>query len=199
MCEKLPEKFAGFSSVGLFVLAEPKVSLRLGQRMTANHLAECDRPRASRLPIGDRLFVPAPILGADARLLRPEQMESFNGRMSCMWDIACQPSGYILAIVMDAIDAESARQAELELALLLQAFWRDHAAFPANLSELISAESPCLPDDPCARPGTSLNYRREGGRAILWSICPDPLRGGDVITEILAPTSKTSIRPILDP
>ena len=57
-------------------------------------------------------------------------------------------------------------------AALLQAYRRDHGAYPAALSQLAPRYLQAVPDDPFAPQGP-LRYRRQGTTTVLYSIGPD--------------------------
>ena len=153
---------------GLYFVGEPEFSRRMLQHMFANYLGQCDRPWTSRTPIHEKLYEPDPSLPARSTQLRPDDMRSqYYSLTFANWIIPA------VGAAIRNVDVERARQGELELVLALQAYFRDHGEFPENSAAVISDDLPNLPDDPFARPGTSLNYQREAGHARLWSIGPD--------------------------
>ncbi|MEN6520348.1 MAG: hypothetical protein ABFD46_04250 [Armatimonadota bacterium] len=60
----------------------------------------------------------------------------------------------------------------LATAFALQAYHADHGNYPAKLSELCPDYLKSVPDDLFALKAP-LNYRRDGGRYVLWSVGPD--------------------------
>ncbi|MBI2302337.1 MAG: hypothetical protein HYU66_25820, partial [Armatimonadetes bacterium] len=75
------------------------------------------------------------------------------------------------------------RLALLQVALCLQAFRREHGAWPVNLEALMPLCLDRLPDDPFAAVGT-FGYRREGGGFRLWSVGPDGRDDGGRVIDV---------------
>jgi hypothetical protein len=101
--------------------------------------------------------------------------------------------------LIDAHDRERARQAQLELALALQIYHREHGSFPDSLSPLAGAIVDEIPADPFGH-GEPLRYRRAAdGSATLWSIGPDEVDDDATINLLAAPGRKGDLVVPLEP
>ena len=152
----------------LYLNGEPALSKRILQHTFANYLAYCDRPFAQRPPLrrGEPLLFERDVpekggpAAADLQALKLEETLAYEWRS--------------MLVLVQAIDRERARQAALELTLALQIHFRRHGEFPAALNDpSFQSILPAIPDDPFAVPGTTLQYRREETKAVIWSIGAD--------------------------
>jgi hypothetical protein len=153
---------------------------RTADLMFANWLSQSDRPRFRRTPLYDAklfLFELDPKAASDEKLVPPAIIVDRCGLRdshSSNWFLTlAMPS---MAGLFEAVDREQARQAALICGLAAQLYFREHAAFPASLDEVVKAGYlKAIPADPFGK-GEPIHYRREADPAKgarLWSVWVD--------------------------
>ena len=165
------------SAIALFVFNEREVGRRVTKHVFANWLAQVDKPRHARTAayLGHlQLFELDPLLKVPS-LTPSETDECFNRAILARM---LMPA---LVQLDDFIGHEQARQACLTVILAAQAYQRDHGGFPEKLEDLRDNYLDELPADPFGAAGETIHYRRDGERAVVWSIFENGLDdGGDV-------------------
>jgi hypothetical protein len=156
-----------------WTVGEPVATQRLMKHILANQLNEIDEPLPERRPyvgVGVvMLFDPDPTVPRKPRHLNPAEIERALQRsmVSKTWIEN-------LKFVVDMIDRERAQQVTIELALMLQAYRRDHGEFPDDPSAIVPTYAEAWPVDPCDKRGKSIRYRRDISQsAVVWSVGPD--------------------------
>ncbi len=154
--------------VGLtfFLFNEPELSRRVINHVFANWLAQVDNPRHARTPqhAGHlELYDPEP--GAKTGSLNPMKLEE-SVRNSLVARLMLPALLQFEAVV----SREQARQACLTVILAAQAYQRAHGEFPETMKPLQDGYLDVLPADPFGAAGETIHYRRDGDRAVVWSI-----------------------------
>ena len=163
----------------LFLLNEPEVSRRLADHAFANWLAQVDKPRHARTPLQSRaglleLYDPSP--GAVSASPTHARLEEFyrDSRLTLLTFPTITPFDVM-------VGREQSRQACLVVILAAQTYQRAHGEFPQTLKHLQDGYLDALPADPFGAAGEPIHYRRDGERAIVWSVGENQLDdGGDV-------------------
>ena len=169
---------ASIMKMGLWVIGEPELTLRLTRQACANQLPELDKPVSQRRkPAGSgiiMLFDRDPAIPLAPRQLDAAGIERILAR------------SWVARLMLPAIkQADNAmlrlrcRQAAAEAMLAAQAYHRLHGEFPKTLAELVPDFLDAVPLDPCDPSGASLLYRRdEASKAVVWSVGEDRTDGG---------------------
>ncbi|MAG94928.1 MAG: hypothetical protein CMJ48_14470 [Planctomycetaceae bacterium] len=153
-------------TIGMFVFNEPEVSRRVTRHVFANWLAQIDKPRHARTAQHSGaldLFEPAP--DAAPQALTPARIEEYVGR-----SLVAQRQLSGAELLDDAIGREQAHQACLVVMLAVQAYHRDHGEFPDTIEALREGYLDDLPADPFGEASEAIHYRRDGERAVVWSV-----------------------------
>jgi hypothetical protein len=164
--------------MGLWVVGEPDLTMRISRQILANQIREVDRPLASRRKLAGTgiamLFDPDPSVPSLPGQLDPAAIDrginrSFVARQLLPTSVH----------IDKAIHRQHARQATIEIVLAAQAYRRDHGEFPKSLQELVLGYLTSVPTDPCDPLGGPVKYRREEPlKAVVWSVGNDGSDGG---------------------
>lgn len=164
--------------LSMIVAEEPTMSQAVLKRAFANYLSHCDQPRFQRpalVPGTGKFFSRSSEVPMPAGELSPEDLEqALQG--APLARLSLPP----ISASIEAHDREMAREALLELTLVLQLHHREHGAFPESAAELTGPDMKQIPIDPFGK-GEPLRYRREldpAEGATIWSIGPDGVDDG---------------------
>jgi hypothetical protein len=169
---------ASIVKMGLWVVGEAELTLRLIRPIYANQLPELDKPVSQRRkPAGSGMIM---LFDQDpAVALAPRQLDvaSIERRFAGSW------VARLLAPASKQADNAMlrlrCRQAAAEAMLAAQAYHRSHGEFPMSLAELVPNFLDAVPLDPCDPSGAMLLYRRdEASKAVVWSVGEDGTDSG---------------------
>lgn len=156
--------------------AEPAASRAVIKRVFANFLRECDKLPSERAKMAAGGFFERDAASAE----EPDPEELAKVVSKTVFASQALPA---LTQALHARDRQLARQALLELALLLEIHYREHGGFPEKLESLVGPDLAEVPSDPF-RAGAPLNYRMESDPAdgvTIWSVGPDGTDDGGKI------------------
>ncbi len=152
----------------LFLLNEPELSRRIADHVFANWLAQVDKPRHARTPLQSHaglLELHAPSPGAAPASPTHARLEEFyrDSRLTLLTFPTMAPFDVM-------VGREQSRQACLVVILAAQTYQRAHGEFPETLDPLQDGYLDEVPADPYGAAGEAIHYRRDGDRAVVWSI-----------------------------
>ncbi|MAG94929.1 MAG: hypothetical protein CMJ48_14475 [Planctomycetaceae bacterium] len=154
------------AGLAMFLFNEPELSRRVTKHAFANWLAQIDNPRHARTETraGElTLFDPEP--AGESSSLAPQKIDACLSRTLFLRNL--MPA---LVELDRMIGREQAKQACLIVILAAQAYQRDHGEFPEELEDLRDGYLDEVPADPYGKVGETIRYRRNGARAVVWSI-----------------------------
>jgi hypothetical protein len=171
------------TKMGLWVVGEPELALRLFRQILANQIREVDKPLASRRKLAGAgivlLFDPDPSVPMLPGQLGPTAIDRVINR-----SIVARQLLPAMKRFDSVLRRQPARQAAIEITLAAQAYRRELGEFPDSLQRLVPAYLPSIPTDPCDPSGGPVLYRRDDPlHAVVWSVGDDGVDGGGDVDE----------------
>lgn len=166
------------TKMGLWIVGEPELTLRIFRQTLANQIREVDKPLASRRKLVGvgiaMLFDPDPSVPLLPGQLDPAAIDRAINRSFVARQLLPAMKQFD-----NALRRQAARQAALEIVLAAQAYRRDHGEFPDSLQRLVPDYVKSVPADPCDPLGGPVLYRRDDVmNAVVWSVGEDGVDGG---------------------
>ncbi len=166
------------TKMGLWVVGEPELALRLFRQILANQIQEVDRPVASRRKVVGSgfamLFDPDPSVSLLPGQLDPAAIDRAINRSFVARQLLPAMKQFD-----NAMRRQAAKQTALEIVLATQAYRREHGEFPDSLQRLVPDYLTSVPADPCDPLGGPVSYRRDDVlNAVVWSVGEDGVDGG---------------------
>ncbi len=153
----------------LWLFGDPDYSHRATKICLCNWLEEINKPRHLRATV---IGAPVPLFetSSDPRLkyLSQKINERYLSRHSLSRGLE----------LVDVLDRSDAFFAAIELVAACQLHHRLHGEFPAILSALVPDILLKLPTDPFSKTGETLQYRRDGESAVIYSLGIDEMDDG---------------------
>lgn len=156
------------SRLELWLQHQPECARRIWAQFVTNWLSQIDKPlpeRTAMVSADLMLFRLKPELRQNPEILPPEKLKQ-------AFEASVVAKAFVPAMkqVDTALRRERARQHALEMALAAQWYHREHGRFPENAEQLVGKSLPKIPADPFSRTGEPMQYRRDGDRAVVWSV-----------------------------
>ena len=154
----------------LWLIGEPQNFRKLLKQILANQLNEIDKPFADRAPEAGTgtvvLFQPDPNTPLERGRLNPDQIDQ-----AIEYSLISKHLLSDVNLLQKGIMRERARQATLELSLLMHRYYREQGEFPESADVIGQLYQESLPLDPYDRDGKPIRYRRDDQQnAVVWSV-----------------------------
>ena len=164
--------------MGLWIVGEPELTLRIFRQTLANQIREVDQPLASRRKLVGvgiaMLFDPDPSVPLLPGQLDPAAIDRAINRSFVARQLLPAMKQFD-----NAMRRQAARQVTLEIVLAAHAYRREHGEFPESPQRLVPGYLKSVPADPCDPLGGPVLYRRDDVlNAVVWSVGEDGTDGG---------------------
>ena len=166
-------RFPEVGRLALYSMGEPELSTRSLSHVVGNVLSQIDKPKRERTRQSVSgftgrygCFEPDPAVAVSSPTL--SQLEKGLGH-----SILCLLFAPGFSAVVLSTDQVEVRNSLLKTVLALEIYRRQHGGYPETLAQLVPDFMPEIPDDVFELSLKPLKYRRDGNRALIWSVSQD--------------------------